>query len=143
MHNNYMKLQFYSLPENEPFVRGSVGAFSLPLSPSLSELSDIKTAVSEAVTNAIVHAYPKGVGTVTVEARIENDTLHLKISDTGRGIDNVEEALRPFYTTLESEEHSGMGFTIMQTFMTDFKVESKKNAGTIVYMSKTIGQNAE
>lgn len=142
MHNNYMKLQFYSLPENEPFARLAVGAFMLPLNPTVDELSDVKTALSEAVTNCIVHAYKGGVGTVTVEARIEDDTLHLKISDTGRGIENIEKAIQPFFTTLSEEEHSGMGFTIMQTFMTDFSIESAVDSGTIVRLSKKIGQNA-
>lgn len=139
MQRNYLKMELLSLPENEPFIRSAVGAFSLPLSPSLSELSDIKTAVSEAVTNAIVHAYPKTVGTITIECEIEGKTLSVRISDTGKGIENVEEALRPFFTTLENEEHSGMGFTIMQTFMTDFSISSHPHEGTNVTMKKEIG----
>ena len=104
--------------------------------------NDVKTALSEAVTNCIVHAYKGGVGTVTVEARMDDDTIHLKISDTGRGIENIEKAIQPFFTTLSDEEHSGMGFTIMQTFMSDFSIESAVDSGTIVRLSKKIGQNA-
>lgn len=139
--NNRMKLEFLSLPENEAFARSVVSAFALNLNPTLSELSDIKTAVSEAVTNCIVHAYQE-VGIVEIQGIIEGDTLFLTIADTGKGIKNIDEALQPFFTTLENEEHSGMGFTIMQTFMTDFCIDSTPDKGTTVYLSKRIG-NAE
>lgn len=135
---NQMKLEFLSLPENEAFARSVVSAFALPLNPTLSELSDIKTAISEAVTNCIVHAYDQ-VGTIELSGRIEGDTIFLTVADKGKGIKNVQQALQPFFTTLENEEHSGMGFTIMQTFMTEFYVDSTPDKGTKVYLSKKIG----
>ena len=140
---NHMKLEFAALSENEPFARGAVAAFCLGLNPTLDELSDVKTAVSEAVTNCIVHAYRGRTGNVTIECETDGNVLHIKISDNGRGIDDVKKALEPFYTTLEDEERSGMGFTIMQTFMTDFRLESAKGVGTSVLMSKRFGRNTE
>lgn len=136
MINNYLKLQFYSLPQNQSFARDAVAAFCLELNPSLSALSDVKTAVSEAVTNCTVHAYRGDRGLVTVECEIEENVLHIKVSDTGKGIADVEKAVQPFFTTLPSDERSGMGFTIMQTFMDEFSVESSEGGGTVVYMSK-------
>ena len=135
---NEMKLEFLSRSENENFARNVVAAFALPLNPSLSELSDVKTAVSEAVTNSIVHGYQGAEGRITIICKTEGNTLHIEISDSGKGIENVEEALTPFFTTLMEEERSGMGFTIMQTFMTTFSVTSSKE-GTTVKMSKTFG----
>ncbi len=137
MTNNYLKLQFYSLPRNQAFARDAVAAFTLELNPSLSDLSDIKTAVSEAVTNCTVHAYRDTTGIVTVECEICDGELHIKISDSGSGISDIEKAVQPFYTSLPSDERSGMGFTIMQTFMDDFKVESVRGEGTVVYMTKS------
>ena len=137
MTNNYLKLQFYSLPRNQAFARDAVAAFCLELNPSLSDLSDVKTAVSEAVTNCTVHAYKDGMGLVTVECEIENDALHIKISDSGKGIPDVNKAVQPFFTSAPSDERSGMGFTIMQTFMDEFKVDSVQGEGTVVYMTKS------
>lgn len=137
MTRNYLKLQFYSLPVNQAFARDAVAAFCLELNPSLSDISDVKTAVSEAVTNCTVHAYGENLGIVTVECEIEDNVLHIKVSDTGKGISDVDKAVQPFFTTLPSDERSGMGFTIMQTFMDEFKVNSVKGEGTVVYMSKT------
>ncbi len=136
---NHMRLECDAVSENEVFARNAVALFALPLEPDLAELSDIKTAVSEAVTNCIVHAYRGQGGTIGIECAIEERTLHIKISDKGRGIPDVEAALRPFFTTLPGEERSGMGFTIMQTFMSGFKVESALDKGTVVSMSKAIG----
>ncbi len=142
---NYMKLEIAAIGENEGFARSAVAAFALSLNPSLTELSDIKTAVSEAVTNCIVHAYNGGstqqkiyieCSTDTNEAR---GTLHIRITDQGCGIEDVDRALTPFFTTLADEERSGMGFTIMQTFMNDFSVSSERGKGTQVRMSKKIG----
>ena len=151
MHN-YMKLEIASRSENESFARSAVAAFALCLNPSLSELSDIKTAVSEAVTNAIVHAYQKqkdGVisihciaqPTCTNEGETENvgGVLHIEITDQGCGIEDVEQALLPFFTTLANEERSGMGFTVMQTFCDGFSVESERGKGTTVRLQKRIG----
>ncbi len=153
---NYMKLEIAALGENEAFARSAVAAFALFLNPTLLDLSDIKTAVSEAVTNCIVHAYhgcdeckkiliectaEKGDFNVENEEneRVSSGVLHIRITDFGRGIDDLEMALTPFYTTMEADERSGMGFTIMQTFMDDFSVESKRGEGTKVYMTKKIG----
>lgn len=140
---NEMCLKFLSRSENEVFARNAVAAFALPLNPSLSELSDVKTAVSEAVTNCIVHGYRNGEGWITVRCRTEENRLYIEVADEGRGIANVEEALAPFYTTLPDEERSGMGFTIMQTFMSDFAVTSAAGAGTKVTMRKDFGERAE
>lgn len=135
---NCMKLIVPALSENEPFVRDAVAAFCVRLDPSLDELSDIKTAVSEAVTNCIVHAYAGGEGEITVECEAKDGALHIRISDSGRGIEDIARALEPFYTTLEGDERSGMGFTIMQTFMTTFALQSAPGKGTTVTMSKQI-----
>lgn len=140
---NEMQLKFLARSENEVFARNAVAAFALPLNPSLSELSDIKTAVSEAVTNCIVHGYGGKDGWITIVCQIEGESLHIEISDGGKGIENIEQALTPFFTTLPGEERSGMGFTIMQTFMSDFSVESKAGEGTRVKMSKDFGARAE
>ena len=140
---NEMQLKFLSRSENEVFARNVVAAFALPLSPTLSELSDVKTAVSEAVTNCIVHGYRGGEGWVTLACKTEGAWLHIEISDSGRGIDDISKALTPFYTSLPEEERSGMGFTIMQTFMSDFSVQSEKGKGTTVRMSKQFGAKAE
>lgn len=149
---NYMKLEISALGENESFARSVVSAFALSLNPTFTELSDIKTAVSEAVTNCIVHAYKeKREGQkILIECRIEKSTnpifrnggegvLHIRISDNGCGIDDVEKAVLPFYTTLLDDERSGMGFTIMQTFMDEFYLDSQKGKGTVVTMVKWIG----
>ena len=143
MTNNYLKLQFYSLPQNQAFARDAVAAFCVDLNPSLAVLSDIKTAVSEAVTNCTVHAYRGNLGIITVECEIEDKSLHIKVSDTGRGIDDIEKAVRPFFTTLPGDERSGMGFTIMQTFMDEFSVQSKEGEGTLVCMSKRFEPEVE
>ena len=143
MTKNYLKLQFYSLPRNQAFARDAVAAFCLELNPSLSDLSDVKTAVSEAVTNCTVHAYKGNLGLVTIECEIEDNSLHIKVSDTGKGIADVNQAIQPFYTSAPSDERSGMGFTIMQTFMDEFKVNSVKGEGTVVYMSKSFKAEVE
>ncbi len=140
---NEMVLKFPAKSENEVFARNAVAAFALPLNPSLSELSDVKTAVSEAVTNCIVHGYRGGEGWITVTCRTDGVRLEVEISDEGRGIRDIKKALEPFYTTLPSEERSGMGFTIMQTFMTEFSVESTEGAGTKVRMCKDFTVKAE
>ncbi len=142
MNNNKIKLTFSAISENESFARSVVACFALGLNPSVAQISDIKTAVSEAVTNAIVHGYPKGGGEITLVAEIRDNVLHINIFDEGVGIENVEQALEPFYTTKSSEERSGMGFTIMKSFMDKVKVFSEKGKGTNIYMEKTIKANA-
>ena len=140
---NEMQLKFLARSENEVFARNAVAAFALSLNPSLSQLSDVKTAVSEAVTNSIVHGYADGEGWISITCKTDGNFLHIEISDSGRGIKNVDEALTPFFTTLPGEERSGMGFTIMQTFMTTFSVQSAPGVGTTVKMSKDFGAEAE
>ena len=135
---NCMKLTVPAISENEPFVRDAVAAFCVRLDPTLDQLSDIKTAVSEAVTNCIVHAYAGGEGEIEVECAARDGALHIRISDSGRGIEDVARALEPFFTTLEGDERSGMGFTIMQTFMSEFSVRSAPGEGTVVTMKKQI-----
>ncbi len=142
--NNYMKLEIAAKSVNEGFARSAVAAFALALNPTLSELSDIKTAVSEAVTNCIVHAYAgKGEGKIFIECEIEEcgigGVLHIKITDYGCGIEDVGKALTPFYTTLADEERSGMGFTIMQTFTDGFSLSSEQGKGTQVELKKRVG----
>lgn len=143
--DNYMTLEIAALSVNEGFARSAVAAFALTLNPSLTELSDIKTAVSEAVTNCIVHAYARKSedARIRIECRVEKHAdggvLHIGVTDYGCGIEDVEKAVAPFYTTLADEERSGMGFTIMQTFMNGFSLKSEKGKGTSVWMSKRIG----
>lgn len=140
---NQMQIKFLSKSENEIFARNVVAAFALELNPTLSELADVKTAVSEAVTNAVVHAYREREGWIEIDCKTEGDTLHITVSDSGKGIKDVAEALAPFFTTLPGEERSGMGFTIMQTFMSTLSVTSEEGKGTIVRMSKQFGARAD
>ncbi len=145
---NYMKLEIAAISRNESFARSAVAAFALPLNPSLSQLSDIKTAVSEAVTNCVVHAYKQKDADrkILIECETERvddgGILHIRVTDFGVGIDDVEKAVTPFYTTLADEERSGMGFTIMETFMDGFSVESERGRGTTVRMQKRIDGRA-
>ena len=137
MKNNVV-LKFYSKSENEQLARSCVSALLLPYNPTVSELTDIKTAVSEAVTNAIVHGYPDTLGLVTLEMELSNDRIHIMVKDEGVGIENTEIVQEPFYTTKASQERTGIGFTIMKSFMDDIKVESKVGSGTVIYMVKNI-----
>ena len=138
MENNKIKVEFYSLSINELFARNVVSCFILRLNPSVSEIADIKTAVSEAVTNSIVHGYPNSVGKIILEAEIIDKEIHINVVDFGVGIENVEEALTPFYTSKPLDERSGMGFTIMENFMDEVVVKSKKGEGVSIYMKKNI-----
>ena len=135
---NYVTLEFLSRSSNEGFARSAVACFAAQMDPTLNELEDIKTAVSEAVTNAIVHAYPDTIGRVVVKGRICRDNvLEITVKDRGRGIPDVEQARRPMFTT-GGEERSGMGFTIMESFMDVVKVRSTPGKGTQVTMRKRI-----
>lgn len=139
---NYIALEFPSRSANEGFARMAVAAFAAQLDPTLEELGDIKTAVSEAVTNAIVHAYPDTLGKIVVKARIlEGNTLEISVRDWGLGIPDVAQAREPLFTT-GGEERSGMGFTIMESFMDTLRVTSKPGAGTKVTMRRRIIQRA-
>ena len=136
--SNYIKLEFPSKSANEAFARSAAAAFASQLDPTLDELGDIRTAVSEAVTNAIVHAYPEELGIIYLRARIlRGDTLELTVKDKGCGIPDVARAMEPLYTT-GGEERSGMGFTIMESFMDKLSVRSKPGKGTTVVMKRQI-----
>ena len=135
---NYMILEFPSKSANEAFARSAVACFAAQLDPTMEELGDIRTAVSEAVTNCIVHAYPSGLGMITVRCRILKDSvLDIVIKDKGIGISDIEKARQPMYTTGGSER-SGMGFTIMESFMTSFSVVSQPGKGTSVHMRRKL-----
>ena len=135
---NYIKLEFPSRSVNEGFARAAAAAFAAQMDPTMEELGDIRTAVSEAVTNAIVHAYPDSAGPVQMRLRIlEGDQLEIVIRDRGRGIPDVKKAMEPMYTT-GGEERSGMGFTIMGSFMDGLRVRSAVDKGTTVTMKKRI-----
>ena len=138
MYNNEMKLEFISKSSNEAFARISVAAFASQLDPTIEELADIKTAVSEAVTNSIIHGYDKKQGIVKISAWLKENEIIIEISDKGKGIENVEMAKEPLYTTKPNLERSGMGFTIMESFMDKMEVESVVGLGTKVTMSKII-----
>ena len=136
--DNYMILEFPSKSANEGFARSAVACFAAQLDPTMEELGDIRTAVSEAVTNAIVHAYPNELGTITVRCRILKDnTLDIVVKDKGIGIPNLEQAMRPMFTT-GGTDRSGMGFTIMESFMTAFDVMSEPGKGTTVHMRRKL-----
>lgn len=138
-NRNEMELSFLSLPENEAFARVVIAAFFVQLSPTMNDIADVKTAVSEAVTNAIVHGYDSRPGRILMRASIENaHTITVEIHDWGKGIPDVQQALEPFYTTQPEQERSGMGFTVMQTFMDGIEVESAPGKGTLVRMKKCI-----
>lgn len=135
---NYMILEFPSKSTNEAFARSAVACFAAQLDPNLEELGDIRTAVSEAVTNCIVHAYPDKIGTITLRCRILKDsTLDIVIKDKGIGIQNLEQARKPMFTT-GGTDRSGMGFTIMESFMTSFSVVSIPGKGTTVHMRRQL-----
>ena len=135
---NYMILEFPSKSSNEGFARSAVACFAAQMDPTMEELGDIRTAVSEAVTNCIVHAYPNGIGLIAMRCRILKDnTLDIVIKDKGIGIQNLEEARRPMYTT-GGDDRGGMGFTIMESFMTTFSVTSIPGKGTTVHMRRKL-----
>ena len=135
---NQIEIKFKSLPENEAFARTCVAAFCLQLNPTLDEIGDIKTAVSEAVTNCVVHAYPNKLGEITMLLSREQNKIHISVKDCGVGIENIEKALTPFYTTKPDEERSGMGFTVMDSFMDSLVVKNNGAKGLIVEMTKCI-----
>lgn len=145
---NEMKLSFDAVSVNEAFARVVVSAFVTPLNPTIEEISDIKTAVSEAVTNAIIHGYDEEeeregcrgeVGQVYLHCLIEEDVLHVEVKDTGKGIEDIEQAMEPLFTTKPEMERSGMGFAFMEAFMDDLEVQSRPGWGTRVLMKKKLG----
>ncbi|AOY78365.1 anti-sigma F factor [Clostridium formicaceticum] len=133
---NYMKMEFYSKSQNEAFARVVVAAFAAQLDPTIEEISDIKTAVSEAVTNAIIHGYEDKSDLITVICRINHEELEIIVEDKGRGIEDVQKAREPLYTSKPELERSGMGFTVMETFMDQIDVYSEIGKGTKVRMIK-------
>ena len=135
---NEMKLEFISRSNNEAFERIAVAAFVSSLDPTIEEISDIKTAVSEAVTNSIVHGYEDRMGIIHIKCRIIDRKIHIEISDNGKGIENIELAKQPLYTSKPDLERSGMGFTIMESFMDNLMIESIFGVGTRIIMEKEI-----
>ena len=137
-YDNKMKLEFSAKSCNESFARTVVAAFATQLDPTIEEIADIKTAVSEAVTNAIIHGYGRNEGTVTIECEILCNNITIIITDKGKGIADVELARKPFYTESDTDERSGMGFTVMETFMDSLELISKVGSGTRLIMQKEI-----
>ena len=139
VYENKMNLEFLSKSSNEAFARITVASFASQLDPSIEEISDIKTAVSEAVTNSIIHGYEDKQGIIKIECTLFANSIEIQITDNGKGIENIEKAKEPLYTTKPELERSGMGFTIMENFMDEMKVESVVGVGTKVTMKKVIG----
>jgi stage II sporulation protein AB (anti-sigma F factor) len=131
-----MKIEFLSMSENESFARVAVAAFVSQLDPTIEEITDVKTVVSEAVTNSIIHGYENNIGIVTIETIIKGTEVSIIVSDNGVGIDDIDLAMQPLFTSRPDLERSGMGFTVMDTFMDDLKVESSKEIGTKITMTK-------
>ncbi len=138
MYKNEMKLEFLSKSNNEAFARISVAAFASQLDPTIEELADIKTAVSEAVTNSIIHGYDEQEGVIKIKCIIINNEITIEISDSGCGIENIEAARQPLYTSKPNLERSGMGFTIMESFMDEIDIKSVVGIGTKITMKKSI-----
>lgn len=143
MKKNTMQMRLDALSQNEAFARVVVGAFFSQLNPTLEELADVKTAVSEAITNAVVHAYQGKGGVIEITVELENDAMTVNIRDFGKGIDDVPKAMQPFYTTGPAEERSGMGFAVMQAFMDEMTVHSQVGEGTSVTMKKKVAEIQE
>lgn len=142
-YDNEMKIEFISKSANEAFARISVAAFASQLDPTIEELADIKTAVSEAVTNSIIHGYERKQGIVKLFARLRENEIIIEISDKGKGIENIDIAKEPLYTTKPNLERSGMGFTIMESFMDSVEIESVVGLGTKITMTKKIKNKVE
>lgn len=142
-NTNEMEVVFDSKSVNEAFARVTVAAFMTQLNPTLEEVSDVKTAVSEAVTNAIIHGYDKEIKKVWIHCRLEDSTIYIEVKDKGKGIENVEQAMQPLFTTKPELERSGMGFSFMEAFMDVVEVESQLGKGTTIKMQKEIGKGRE
>jgi stage II sporulation protein AB (anti-sigma F factor) len=139
--SNEMRVELFSRSVNESFARVAVAAFVAQLDPTLDELADIKTAVSEAVTNCIVHAYKDGIETIYITVRIYDDSrVRIIIKDRGCGIENIEKAMEPMFTTSPDGDRAGLGFTVMQSFMDKLRVKSRVNFGTTITMEKTLSK---
>lgn len=140
IRKNEMEMVFDSRSVNEGFARVAVAAFLTQLNPTLEEVSDVKTAVSEAVTNAIIHGYEKEVEKIWIRCRLEESILYIEVEDHGKGIEDISKAMEPLFTTKPELERSGMGFSFMEAFMDQIQVESELGRGTIVKMQKAIGK---
>lgn len=140
MKTNHMQIQFDAKSVNEGFARVAVAAFLTELNPTLDEIADVKTAVSEAVTNAIIHGYPDGDGEVRVCCKVDGRQVHIMVEDKGVGIEDIKKAREPLFTTKPELERSGMGFAFMEAFMDEVQVTSKPGHGTCVIMKKEIGK---
>lgn len=138
-----MKLIINNISENESFARTVVAAYMTRLDPTFEELADVKTAVSEAVTNSIIHGYGKAKGKIEIHCTIEGKKIHISVQDWGVGIEDIEKAMEPLYTTKPEWERSGMGFAFMDAFMDQLKVTSKVGEGTLVEMEKEIGKEQD
>ena len=138
-NENYFKISFPSRSVNEAFARMTIASFCMQFDPTIEQLNDIKTAVSEAVTNCVVHAYPDNVGTVYITAKLKNNILTVTVKDKGVGIPDIQQAMQPMFTTDAKTERAGLGFAVMQTFMDKIKVYSTVDKGTRVVMTKNIG----
>ena len=137
-YENEIKLEIKSKSSNEGFVRVSIAAFASQLDPTIEQIADIKTAVSEAITNCIIHAYDNSEGIIKINAYLTKEAIEIEIIDFGKGIDNIEMARQTLYTSKPDADRSGMGFTIMESFMDELRVESIINMGTKIYMKKII-----
>lgn len=138
-----MTLTFKAISENEGFARSAVAAFCVQINPTLDEITDVKTAVSEAVTNCVVHAYPKEPGEISLNVKLTNSSAIISVSDSGIGIVNFEKARQPFFTTKPSEERSGMGFTVMESFMNSVSLSKNGTNGLTVTMEKKFGEEKQ
>lgn len=138
---NEMMLKLSSVSQNESFARAVVAAFAAQLDPTLEELSDIKTAVSEAVTNSVIHGYEEQDGMIDIKVNLSDQTVDIEIEDYGKGIADIKQAMEPFYTSKPDMERSGMGFSFMEAFMDDLHIESTPGVGTKIIMRKVIGKN--
>lgn len=138
--NNKMTLTFLSLSSNEAFARSVVGAFCTQLNPTLDEVTDVKTAISEAVTNCVVHAYPNEIGEIKIECELKDNTIYIAVSDNGVGVKDIEKVKEPFFTTRMNDERSGMGFTVMESFMDNVELIKKEKGGLTVKLNKKIGK---
>ena len=142
-NTNEMEIVFDSLSVNEGFARVTVAAFMTQLNPTVEEVSDVKTAVSEAVTNAIIHGYEKAVKKIRIRCYVKDQTIYIEVEDYGKGISDVKKAMEPFYTSKPELERSGMGFSFMEAFMDEISVESEPGTGTLVKMQKEVGRGRE
>ena len=137
-NTNEMEIRFDSRSENEGFARVAVASFMTQLNPTVEEVADVKTAVSEAVTNAIIHGYENEVHKVCIRCRISENVLTVEVCDSGKGIEDVQQAMQPMFTTMPEQDRSGMGFAFMEAFMDSVEVESETGEGTRVRMNKTV-----